>query len=224
MRKIFIWLFNLYQLFINQYRNYSYSQEGEDLILDRLFGSCKRGTYVDIGAHHPFLFSNTYLFYRRGWMGINIDATPGSMKLFNIFRPRDINLEVGILNKKGRLDYYLFDEPALNSFNKKISLDRDKNTSYRIKRVVSVPVERLEVILKRNHFESIDFLSIDVEGMELEVLKSINLNKNKPKIILLEKLRDNSSNNYGTNIDEYLKKYNYYRFANTANTFFYERK
>ena len=59
---------------------YSFSQEGEDLVLARIFEGKKNGFYVDIGAHHPTRFSNTHYFYRRGWSGINIDAMPGSMK------------------------------------------------------------------------------------------------------------------------------------------------
>ena len=78
------------------YKNDSYSQEGEDLIINRLIDSKKNGFYIDIGAHHPFRFSNTYKFYKMGWNGINIDAMPGSMKLFREKRPRDINIECGI--------------------------------------------------------------------------------------------------------------------------------
>ncbi|MFA7355121.1 MAG: SAM-dependent methyltransferase, partial [Sulfurimonadaceae bacterium] len=71
----------------------SYSQEGEDMILRRLFEQQPNGFYVDVGAHHPKRFSNTYFFYKKGWRGINIDAMPNSMELFNKIRPRDINIE-----------------------------------------------------------------------------------------------------------------------------------
>lgn len=78
----------------------SYSQEGEDLILKRFFSNKEKGFYIDIGAHHPKRFSNTYLFYSKGWNGINIDAMPGSMRLFNQIRKRDLNLEVPIAKKR----------------------------------------------------------------------------------------------------------------------------
>src|SRR5829696_7661265 len=78
------------------YSRKSYSQEGEDLILERIFLEQKKGFYVDVGAHHPKRFSNTFLFYKLGWFGINIDAMPGSMSAFESARPRDINLEVAI--------------------------------------------------------------------------------------------------------------------------------
>ncbi len=78
------------------YRVDSYSQNGEDRILARIYERQRYGFYVDIGAHHPFRFSNTYLLYKRGWNGINIDAMPKSMELFNKYRNRDINIECGV--------------------------------------------------------------------------------------------------------------------------------
>ena len=81
----------------------SYSQEGEDIILARIFGKQQNGFYVDVGAHHPYRFSNTYFFYKRGWKGINIDAMPGSMKIFNKYRPRDKNIEAGISDTKKKI-------------------------------------------------------------------------------------------------------------------------
>jgi hypothetical protein len=64
------------------YLNQSYSQEGEDMVLYRTFETVKEGFYVDVGAHHPDRFSNTYKFYKQGWRGINIDAMPGGMDPF----------------------------------------------------------------------------------------------------------------------------------------------
>lgn len=94
----FIWdrLSLFKNLYITRFHHKSYSQEGEDMILSRIFGDKKNGFYVDVGAHHPFRFSNTYLFYKRGWLGINIDAMPGSMRLFDRFRKNDINIESAI--------------------------------------------------------------------------------------------------------------------------------
>ena len=99
----------------------SYSQEGEDMILRRLFEKQKTGFYVDVGAHHPKRFSNTFFFYKKGWSGINIDAMPNSMRLFNEIRPRDTNLEIPISDKKQKLKYYMFNEPALNGFSKELA-------------------------------------------------------------------------------------------------------
>jgi len=104
--------------YLDGYALKSYSQEGEDMILSRLFGNQQAGFYVDVGAHHPMRFSNTYFFYKKGWNGINIDAMPDSMKLFNKFRPRDINIEKPVSDKKQILTYYAFNESALMVFLK----------------------------------------------------------------------------------------------------------
>ena len=74
----------------------SFAQEGEDMILKRIFEGVRSGFYIDIGAFHPSKFSNTYYFYLRGWSGINIDPQPGVKSLFDKMRPRDINLELAI--------------------------------------------------------------------------------------------------------------------------------
>src|SRR5690554_7725497 len=106
----------------------SYSQEGEDMVLRGFYEDKKnyRGFYIDIGAHHPFRFSNTMYFYKKGWKGINIEADPKALKLFNGFRKRDINLNIGISGIKQLLTSYSFNESALNGFSKEISLERDK--------------------------------------------------------------------------------------------------
>ena len=79
-----------------RYARDSYSQEGEDLIMEHFLFCKPTGFYVDVGAHHPKKYSNTYRLYRRGWRGINIDANPGSMVEFRRVRPRDINVEAGV--------------------------------------------------------------------------------------------------------------------------------
>lgn len=94
--KIRIWLIHIRNLYITRFHTKSYAQQGEDLILREMLAYAQSGFYVDVGAHHPFRFSNTYLFYKQGWRGINIDAMPGSMKLFDRFRPRDINIQCGV--------------------------------------------------------------------------------------------------------------------------------
>ena len=99
---------DFYGYYFDGYSKKSYSQEGEDMILQRLFEKQKTGFYVDVGAHHPRRFSNTYFFYKKGWCGINIDAMPNSMKRFNRSRPRDINIEKAISENEKILKYYGF--------------------------------------------------------------------------------------------------------------------
>ena len=117
----------------------AWSQEGEDLILARYFESVPRGFFVDVGAHHPFRFSNTCLLYKQGWRGVNIDAMPGSMGPFRRARPRDINLEIGIGTQTGIAHYFVFNEPALNTFDPELAA-RQNVGPWRIVAQIELPV------------------------------------------------------------------------------------
>jgi len=167
----------------------SYSQEGEDMILRRIFEGARKGFYVDIGAHHPKRFSNTYYFYKQGWRGINIDATPDSMKAFDKSRPADINIEAPVSSKKQNLTFYMFDEPALNGFSKQLSEQRSTNgQAYKIIRTIDIETVTLSEILSKHlpKGQLIDFMSIDVEGLDYDVLLSNDWSRFRPKIILVE--------------------------------------
>ena len=164
----------------------SYSINGEDLLLYSYLKHIKKGFFVDVGAHHPYRFSNTFLFYKLGWTGINIDALPGSMKLFNKHRSNDINLEVGVSNKNEILTYYKFKENAFNTFDK-IQADKIKNNGEYFETEINIKTYKLEEILEVNlKNKNIDLLCIDVEGLDLEVLYSNDWNIYKPRFILIE--------------------------------------
>lgn len=167
-----------------------YSQDGEDLILDRLLDGQARGFFVDVGAHHPIRFSNTYLFYLRGWRGINIDAQPRSMQPFKRLRPHDINVEVGVGSQPGHARYFRFNEPALNTFEPE-EAKRKAGGPYRIEEEVDVNVRRLDDILAEElpADTAIDFISVDVEGRDLDVLRSNDWQKYRPRFVLAETLR-----------------------------------
>lgn len=198
----------------------SYSQEGEDMILRRIFEKQKTGFYVDIGAHHPKRFSNTYYFYRQGWCGINIDAMPGSMTLFDKFRTRDINLEIPISDGEQKLKYYVFDERALNSFSGSLSKARIENGNVSLYYTLKLTTKRLSFVLDdyiKNNRE-IDFLSVDVEGLDFSVLKSNNWNKYKPKVILVEISANSIEGIIDHKISTFLRREGYIIYAKTANT------
>lgn len=201
----------------------SYSQEGEDIILSRIFGKQKTGFYVDVGAHHPMRFSNTYFFYKKGWNGINIDAMPNSMNPFNKIRPRDINIEKPVSDRKQVLTYYAFNEPALNGFSKKLSEERNGKGNYFIKFTKDIETLTLEEILDKNlpQYKEIDFLSIDVEGLDFMVLKSNNFEKYKPKLVLIEILESHWEKIENNEITKFLKNYKYSIYAKTVNTVFF---
>ena len=210
--------------YLNEHSNISYSQEGEDLILNRIFESQKDGFYIDIGEHHPKRFSNTYLFYKKGWKGINIDAMPGSMKLFNFFRPRDVNIETPISSNSEELTYYIFNDPALNGFSKELSEERNKLDHHKIVSSVKLKTKTLKEILTENldKHQVIDFMTIDVEGMELEVIKSNDWKSFCPKVLIIEILQNDSENIIYNEIYEFLKAKNYQFFGKTYNSFFFK--
>lgn len=205
--------------------NISYSQDGEDMILRSLYEVRKRykGFFVDIGAHHPVRFSNTYYFYKKGWRGINIEPTPSAIKAFRLFRRRDINLNVGVGQLKGLLKFYCFNEPALNSFSKEVSEKIDKDSSkYKIVKEIDVEVLPLSEILDKHLPEGkkIDFLSIDVEGLDYQVLLSNNWEKYLPHIVLVEENLDIDELDNSV-IYKFLKSKGYSFFAKTLRTCIY---
>ena len=207
------------------YLNESYSQEGEDGILSRVFGDRKNGFFVDVGAHHPIRFSNTYKFYKNGWRGINIDACPGSMAPFHEIRPLDINLEMPVSDVKEKLTFYIFNEPALNTFSLELANEYQKKDAYWIDRIVSIETNTLASIL--NDFlpanQEIDFLSIDAEGFDFQILTSNNWNKYKPKVVLIE--CDLSIADFlDSDLYRFMENQQYEFFARTINTTFFKHK
>ncbi len=206
------------------YATKSYSQEGEDMILRRIFEDRSEGFYVDVGAHHPKRFSNTYLFYRAGWSGINVDATPGSMAAFRKSRPRDINVEVAISEEPGEAIFYLYNEPALNSFQKRADLDM-RDGMYRVIGETKVPTRRLEEVLAEHLGEGqrIDFLSVDAENMDLEVLQSNNWQRFRPGYVLVEYQGGSDIEQVdGNETSLFLEKQGYALFAKTLNTLIFK--
>jgi FkbM family methyltransferase len=206
--------------YLDGYSLKSYSQEGEDMILRRLFENQVVGFYVDVGAHHPKRFSNTYFFYKKGWRGINIDAMPNSMNLFNRIRARDINIEKPVSDKKQVLTYYAFNEPALNGFSKELSEERNGKGNYFIEFTKDMETATLEEILDSSLPENqqVDFLSIDVEGLDLVVLKSNNFDKYKPKVILIEVFGGSLNDIESNEITKFLRNLEYLVYAKTVNT------
>jgi len=206
----------------DRYLRISYSQEGEDLILDRLFERRDSGFYVDVGACHPMRFSNTHRFYRRGWHGINIEPNPEACELFRRRRKRDINIECGVADQEGTLVYFIFNESALNSFDKKLSEDRHNN-GHRIIAKKNVQVRRLSKLLEEylpagTH---IDFMSIDVEGYDLEVLKSNDWRRFRPECVLVEAYNFNLGSPAREPVHTFFEEQKYRLYAKTANTVFY---
>lgn len=205
----------------------SFSQEGEDLVLNKLLGNKPNGFYIDIGANHPVRFSNTWFFYKKGWRGVNIEPNPDMFRLLEDYRPYDLNLNMGISDVNDTLDYYMFNEPALNTFSEN---ERDQSLlkgEYSLVNHMKVNVKTLENVFTQMNLsknQEIDFMSIDAEGFDLKVLKSFDITVYYPKVILIEILEVKSIMNVLNNeIYIYLTSNNYYLYLRTGNTFIFKR-
>ncbi len=183
-------------------RNY-YGQFGEDAVLQNVFremawrqagkNTDKKftnhiGFYVDVGAFAPIQHSNTYWFYKRGWKGINIDAAPGSMRVFKKVRPRDVNLETAISSQECKMTYYCWGIPNVMNTTSKETADQITRQGGSRPQEISIQARTLEQVLDENLLtgQVIDFLTVDVENHNFEVIKSNNWNKYKPRIVLVE--------------------------------------
>jgi FkbM family methyltransferase len=198
----------------------SFAQEGEDLVLARLFEHQATGIYVDVGAHHPVRFSNTYLLHRRGWRGVNIDAAPGSMAAFEHMRPDDINLEVGITAREETRAFHVFDEPALNTFDSERARSLDR-PPYKIVNVCDVRCAPLSNILREHAIGVIDLLSIDAEGFDFEVLQTVDWEVARPKVVITEHFSRDLAELFDSELHVYMTARGYRLTAKTFNSLFY---
>jgi len=181
-------LFLYYNIYIRNFKFFfNNSQFGEDKKIIKLFKGKKKGTYLDLGCFHPIRQNNTYLFYRLGWRGVNIDLNPLTIELFNIARPDDINICAAISSKKGSKNLFFDHElSTLNTINKNHTIFLKKafgKTNFKKRKIKT---NTLNNILKENNVKKIDFMNIDIEGNELEVLKALNFKKLDIKIICIE--------------------------------------
>jgi FkbM family methyltransferase len=199
----------------------AYSQEGEAAILDRIFDYRSTGFYVDVGAYHPKRYSNTYACYRRGWRGINIEPTPGARELFELWRPRDIFQTCAISRTSGTRNFYLFEEPALNTFNGALA-DEYQRSGCRLKATQAVEVKPLSQVLAECQLDvPIDFMSVDVEDSEMEVLDSNDWERFRPRILLIEILGFDLHAATPNPVHERVLGLGYQTIAKTFNTVIY---
>lgn len=187
-------------------KNYreSYSQCGEDIIIDYILCLLQidNPVYMDIGANEPKKLNNTYFFYKyRNGKGVLIEPNPSIGKKLKSTRPKDIlyNCGIGFNNIEEQAYYYVMDWHEFNTFSKDIAYETQEIYKGRnnIKSVLNLKLLGINQILE-NHFQGgLDILSIDVEGLDLEIIKSANFEICTPKIICIEtKITSNQ------NIDE----------------------
>ena len=185
---IFKNIFLYYNIYIRNFKFFFHnSQFGEDKKIIKLFKEKKNGTYLDLGCFHPIRQNNTYLFHKLGWKGINIDLNPVSIELFNIARPKDINICMAISSKKGSKNLFFDHElSSLNTISKNHTLFLKEAFGKKDLKKKIIKTNTLNNILKENKIKKIDFMNIDIEGNELEVLKTLNFKKLDIKVICIE--------------------------------------
>jgi hypothetical protein len=165
-----------------------YSQEGEDIVLNTLFGYEYRGVYVDIGAHDPLAWSNTKKLAEIGWWGLNIDPMPGTAKKFRKHRPRDICLEVAIdIGGKEALHYWIFDnEPRWNCLAPAEPVNARDGQFFRPDRCIDVPTLTIAEALDRAALPRVDLVNLDIEGGEEYILRQWPWECFRPTAICVE--------------------------------------
>ncbi len=166
----------------------SWSQEGEDLILARLMEPRQTGFYVDVGAHHPYRFSNTAYFYLRGWRGIDIEPDPDGFAQLRRVRERDIVINCGVGAHQGQMTFHRFSEGALNTFDPALAAERERTTGHALIEKIGVEIRPLAAILSEHirTEQRIDFMSVDAEGLDLQILQSNDWRRFRPEVVVAE--------------------------------------
>lgn len=175
--RLFYYFYKLLKIHRNKKPSLHFGEFGEDIFINRILNNIKHGKYIDVGCYHPYKGSLTATLYNKNWNGINIDLSKTSIDLFNMVRKRDINLNVAISNYNGEISYY--ENSPINQQN---SLTKTNNQQTKIK----IKCQTLNSILEKNILQKFDYLNIDVEGSELEVIEGIDLMKCHPSLITIE--------------------------------------
>jgi len=174
------------KIYYEKYSKKSYSISNVDLIIDRMFSKKNKGIYVDVGCNHPIKYNNTYLLYKKGWSGINIDLDKDSIDQFNNLRKRDTNIKALItsLDDEEKELYFYHKRSAINTISKSLANKRG-NKHKEIKKIKGTS---LNSIIENSKYKDskINLLSIDIENYEYEVLKNFNFEKNNIDVIVTE--------------------------------------
>jgi len=194
----------------------SYSFGSVDLLINYYFKNKQKGVYLDVGCQHPISNNNTYLLYKKGWSGINIDLDFKSIQLFNLARSSDININATVSSGEFTKELFFYhDKSPINTIEKKIA----DYQSAKVTEVRSVETKTLNDILTDNLINKVDYLNIDVEGHEIDVLNGFDINKFSPDIVSVEFLdlamkklefkNNNLKNVLNSSIYEYMTKNGY---------------
>jgi FkbM family methyltransferase len=196
----------------------SYSQCGEDLIIRTIFdiiGVCSP-SYLDIGAHHPSYLNNTYIFYQEGSRGVNVEPDLKLFSKFNTIRPSDLNLNFGIGKEAGNLDLYVMSTKTLNTFSAE-EAQSYVDQGFKIESKVSVPIITINQLLDQYCKKVPDFLSVDVEGFDYDILNAMNFDLYRPAVICVETIvfSNTGLGKKRDEIEDLIVSKGYFKFADT---------
>lgn len=192
------------RLRLGVYYRKSWSQCGEDLILRYLFDllGVARPRYLDIGAHHPWYLNNTWLFYRQGAHGVNIEPDPALHARLRRTRKRDVNLNIGIGPSAGEMNFYVMSNRTLNTFSDVEARNYVERHGARIIETRRIRVETFARVVEAGFDRTPDLVSLDVEGLDLDVLRSIDFSRHRPAVFCVETLSYAASDDRGVKNDE----------------------
>jgi len=201
----------------------SYSQSGEDLIVSYLLANVlgiENPSYLDVGAHHPVFLNNTYLFYARGCRGVCVEPDPQVYEQLRRTRKRDVCLNVGIgRGPEGFRDFYVFDPSVLSTFSE-TERDRHVALSYKVREVVGVRLVPISSVLSKYFDPWPTLVSLDTEGLEMEILQSLDFEKHRPEVFCIE-TAEPATETKVTEIEAFLSFQGYRVYADTfINTIF----
>ena len=188
--KMYLELNLLNKKFISKKKYFSFS--GVDVVLENIFKNQHKGIYIDVGCQHPIKNNNTYLLYKKGWEGINVDLDKDNIELFNASRSNDHNFNIALSSEVKEVDLYFYHKKSpINTIDKKTS----EFQKAKVSSVKKIKTDTLNNIILNTKYKdcSFDLLSIDVEGHEMEVLKGFDLVKFSPNVIVVEYLDLNIS-------------------------------
>lgn len=170
----------------------------------------QNGFYVDIGCYQPYQYSNTAFLHLAGWRGVNVDANIDNINQFNVYRPNDTNICCGVGKQEGDLDFYKFNPGDVSTFSQETAKKWQEN-GWELIEKIKIPVRTINNILDENvpKKQVIDYMNIDVEGIDEDVITSLDLQKHRPRIISIEIHDADIGNLSSNNIYTIMKRHNY---------------
>lgn len=220
---------NLIERLLPREHRVSYSQCGEDLIIDFIFGATKisNPSYLDIGAYHPTDLSNTYFFYRKGFQGVCVEPDPTLFAEIKRVRSRDTCLNVGIgIGQETVADFFIMTTRTLNTFSREEAERYQAFGNQKIEEIIQVPLVPVNKVIEQNFDAHPNLVSLDVEGLDLEVLKTFDFSSFRPEVFCIETLTysEDNSEYKRPEINELMIANGYIAYADTyINTIFVDR-